>query len=210
MPSKLLNLTRKLTWNNFRPRRDIPPPQPGQFVQAAKTTAQYAPYGWSSDVVRGSNPPEYVLKDNITITISLVGGGQTWRASWVDTRPAKVRTDLLKHEQGHYEIVALMARDLFIDLMKLKLKTYSNVDDLEADITAVHDQYTSQIIQDIQTAYDSVSESSHGANAVGQQRWNGYLQTAFTQERAPQELAPDGTAYKVRLLDVLSAAGVYP
>ena len=76
--------------------------------------------------------------------------------------------------------------------------------------TAVQDQYTSQIIEDIQTAYDSVSESSHGANAVGQQRWNGYLQTAFTQERAPQELAPDGTAYKVRLLDVLSAAGMYP
>jgi hypothetical protein len=36
-----------------------------------------------------------------------------------------------------------------------------------------------------------------------QQRWEGYFNKAFTDERTPQVTAPDGATYKVRLVDVV-------
>jgi hypothetical protein len=37
--------------------------------------------------------------------------------------------------------------------------------------------------------------------------WDGFFNRAFTQPRAPAVKAPDGSLYKVRLLDLLEAAG---
>ena len=70
-------------------------------------------------------------------------------------------------------------------------------------MNAVGQRYASQAIHD---KYDSAQETNHGRNASQQRSWDGYIQTAFTQQRTPVVRAPDGATYKVRLLDVLRRA----
>lgn len=125
----------------------------------------------------------------------------------INAKKLRTPAEILKHEQGHYDIVALLARDLFIDLMQLKANRYDNQAALNKDVAPILKKYngTSQKVIDIS---DSIAESDHGENGTGQAKWNGFLNTAFTKARTPAQSAPDGTAYKVPLLDVLKGGGV--
>jgi predicted component of type VI protein secretion system len=93
---------------------------------------------------------------------------------------------------------------MFIDLMALKPQSFANVGALQTAVTTIAQRYDPQRIH---TKYDSTQESDHGRNPTQQRAWDGYIQTAFTQARSPAVSAPDGAAYKIRLLDVLRNAG---
>src|SRR5688500_17973647 len=123
MPSKLENLKRVLTWADFKPKQSTPP-APGTFAVAAFTDSAFSQFNWSLAVVPNSKPTAYQRADSLTITLVLRPAG--WVASWVSMRPAQEKKDLLNHEQGHYNITALMARDLFVDLMLLKSKRFTD------------------------------------------------------------------------------------
>ena len=105
------------------------------------------------------------------------------------------------HEQVPYDITALMARDLFVNLMTLNSKSYPSGQAMTQDVEEIQQKYAG--IRTIENRYDD--ETNHGLRVDPQRRWNGFIQTAFIQARQPQELAPDGTPYKVRLLDVLQS-----
>jgi predicted secreted Zn-dependent protease len=144
------------------------------------------------------------LADNVTVTIQLLRS-QSWaKKQRINGWPQPAQADLLRHEQGHYDITALMGRDMFIELMALKTRTFSSLSALETEIRAVGQRYAPQRIH---TKYDSSSETDHGRKAAEQRLWDGYLRSAFTQVRTPAVHAPDGTAYKVTLLSVLRRAG---
>jgi len=144
------------------------------------------------------------LSDSVTVTIQLLRP-QSWaKKQRINSWPQQARNVLLKHEQGHYDITALMGRDMFIDLMALKTQTFSSVNALQNEVRTIAQRYAPQPVH---TKYDSVSETNHGGNATQQLVWDGYIRTAFTQARSPAVTAPDGAAYKIRLLDVLRNAG---
>jgi len=208
MPSKLENLLRKVQWSDFA-RRRMPAPAPGQTMVAARTDVAYRPFAWSLAPVPGSKPTIVRLSDNITITIDL-NRSSSWVAEWVFQQPQQFQDDLLVHEQGHYNVTALMARDLFIDLMLLKQNDYTNQNTAVSEINAVLGRYGTPVIQAVNKKYDSDPETKHGANTPAQQRWNGYFTSAFTQPRTPATAAPDGTPHRMPLLQVLKNAGVYP
>lgn len=208
MPSRLENLVRSLRWGDFQRRRP-PAPGPGQTAVGAHTQVAYRPFNWSLIPVPGSRPPILRLADSITITIEF-NRSASWVAEWVFQQPQQAQDALLVHEQGHYNVTALMARDLFIDLMLLKQKDYTNQAAATSEITAVMTRYNSVAINAINPKYDSDAETRHGANAAAQQRWNGYFNTAFTQARTATTYAPDGTPHRMRLLDVLRGAGAVP
>jgi len=207
MPSKLENLKRTLTWADFNPKQ-ANPPGPGQFAVAAFTDSAYNAFSWSLAAVPNSKPTAYVLADNITITI--VFKPSSWVASWVSGRSAQEKKDLLNHEQGHYNITALMARDLFVDLMLLKSTQFTDQQKAKTEIETITKRYSTSVIQKIHDKYDSDSETKHGFNKPAQQRWDNYINQAFTTARTPASSSPDGIAHKVTLLDVLKTAGKGP
>jgi hypothetical protein len=206
MASKLVGLFKTLTWADFGNPRPGAPPGPGQKATAAFTDADFQfTKGPAAAIVPGT-PMKFRLDDNLEITVNFKSA-TSFVMKWVFDRPKQFQDDLLKHEQHHYDIAGLIARDLFIDLMQLKPNTYATKQLLQADIDKVRGEYKGKV-QSINDLYDD--ETKSGREPVPQARWDGYFKEAFTKERVPKVMTPDGKAYKVRLLDVLRGAGLKP
>ncbi len=206
MPSRLIGLIKHLEWSDFQ-RQHSSAPGPGQFAIGAETHAGITQNNITSKVesIPGSNPTRYRVKDDITITVTF--GADSWVEDWVMARDQAFKDNMRNHEQGHYNIVALLARDTFIELMQLKTQTFNTNMDAQRAIARVWTEGTAKA-QAIQDLYDEVDQSHHGDNAAGQTRWDGFINTAFTTARMPAMSAPDGTAYKVTLRSVLTGAGL--
>lgn len=201
MGSTLTGRDKTLTWADFGTPVPKNPPGPGQTAVAAHTEVKYPiTYGWSG------GGKSYTLTDNVTVAIQL-DKSKTWVASWVFSQGKQFQDDLLKHEQGHYDIAALLARDMFIEVMQLKSQTFTSKADLDQAVAAIVNAHRSQKVHD---KYDLVSETNHGLNATQQKAWDGYFSKAKTTQRSPAVQAPDGAFYKLRLLDVLQSAGKAP
>ena len=186
MGSVLRNLFHTMTWGDFR----------GQVPRGATMAALTA-----SDIVftrleSESRDDGTALKDNLTITITL-HQSQSW------AKRSERSAALLNHEQGHYTLTALTGRDLFIDLMRIKDRSFGR-GGLQTELTRIRNLYNPQAIHN---AYDSDRETNHGENAGPQRDWDRFIQRAFTEQRTPPMHAPDGAMYKVRLRDVLRTAG---
>ena len=203
MPSRLVNLRKTLTWRDFGTPRPGPDPAPGVVATAAQMRATHQ-HTVNGEAVPGTHPPQYRLKDNVTITV-ILQSAQIFVNAWVFRQPSSFQDAVLHHEQGHYDLVALFCRDLFIDLMALKTQTFARGADLMSAINGVFGTYD-PLIAAVHGPYDT--DTRHGRNAQQQQRWDGIIQRAFTTPRTPAVTAPDGTPYKVPLLDCLRSAGV--
>src|SRR5262245_44515391 len=124
MPSKLVGLFKPLIWSDYgTPRKDAPP-KPGQIKTAAFTKAVPSFTGVNFTPVPGTKPTQLQLADTVTVTVTLASS--SFVNNWVFSVMDKAFQDaLLNHEQHHYDIGALLARDFFIDIMQLKAKTYA-------------------------------------------------------------------------------------
>lgn len=111
----------------------------------------------------------------------------------------------MNHEQGHFSLAVLLARDFFLDLMGLKGNTYQSKADAESDFNALKNDRNSNFVKIIKK-YDDLTK--HGTVAAEQAKWDGFIHKAFTVPKAPAEQAADGAPIKVRLLDVLSQGGI--
>jgi hypothetical protein len=174
--SSLAGLRRTLRWSDFT-SKDVPPPEAGEFTLAAQTQASYRVSGLSSGPIDGSRPTAYKLADAVKVVVRLQRE-ECWVASWViasSTSHAEQQR-LLKHEQGHYDIVALLARDLLADITALTKNLYASaqepIDDAEA-IIARYQPYANSL----QDLYDD--KTNHGDVRNEQVRWNGVLVRAF-------------------------------
>jgi hypothetical protein len=203
MASRLNGLQRTLTWQDFGTPQGGDPPAPGQRGTAAQTRAR-PNRSINGEHVPGTRPPQFRLKDDVTISVEL-NRAECFVKQWALDRPAPFPTDLLHHEQGHYDLVALFCRDMFIELMAVKAQTFPTA---QGVITAAQNifQRFDRLIAAVHTPYDNDTE--HGNVAAQQQRWDGFIRSAFTNPRNPPVTAPDGTAYKVPLNDVLRQGGV--
>jgi hypothetical protein len=233
MPSRLIGLMRQLTWDEFRGNptqkelaelQQIAANAAGKTVGMAGTHSDFTvnfgggrPDDPVLTPVPGSSPPAFALADTVVATVTFDGA-----RSWKRIAPLTLRGEgfLLDHEQGHYDITALMARDCFIDLMQLKAQTFASP---QAGQTAARDivrRYKSRV-GPIQDKYDG--DTTNGAWFVPsrlperkesfQTKWEGFILRARGEERQPPaggvaEGSPvDGVRYKVRLLDVLAGGG---
>ena len=205
MASQLLGLFRTLTWNDFK-QVTKPVPGPGQSANVAQTRTNVGTNHFSLPAVRGTRPRQYQLADMITVTIRL-DAANCWKANWLTTLPQSDQDRLLKHEQGHYDLVALLGRDYFLELMQLKTNTYTKVSDFQADLKVLDDQFLKQI-QPVQDKYDG--DTTHGRVQARQDAWNGYIKSAFTSLRIPAARDAGGIPLKQPILDILSNAGLAP
>jgi hypothetical protein len=203
MPSRLVGLQRILTWQDFGTPRPGNPPAPGQRGDAAQTRAR-PNRSTFAEHVPGTRPPQFRLRDDAVISVEL-DRAQTFVNQWALDRPAPFPTDLLHHEQGHYDLVALFCRDMFIELMALKQQAQPTPQAVLAAAQAIFTRFDT-FIANVHRPYDD--QTDHGNTTPQQQRWDGFIQSAFTSARTPAVNAPDGTPYKAPLADVLRQGGV--
>ena len=208
MASRLEGLQRTLAWSDFPTVRRTPP-TPGGHFHGALTYTSYRLSTCSFRPEHGTR--QFALVDNVVVTIEFTRT-RSWVADWVATRPPPFSADLLNHEQGHYAITALCARDFFVDLMSLKPTRF---DTPQAGLHAMADikRRTLDRIPSIQAMYDrEVHPEQNGGVSRGpiQLAWDGYIRSAFTIPRSPPSNAPDGVTHKIRLVDVLTRAGRLP
>ena len=204
MASQLSNLRKTLAWTDFGRPVNKPAPTADRPAAAAYTYTDYS-LTYGPEHIPGTRPPRFRLKDEVKITIAF-RIGPSWVARWVFDRSGTEQARLLHHEQGHYDLVALLARDLFIDIMQLKEETYRTAQAVRNAVNGINRRYGPKL-QPVQNRYDT--QSHHGLIQRQQDRWDGFIHKAFTMERVPRVLAPDGTAYKCPLLTVLAAGGVH-
>ncbi len=153
--------------------------------------------------------------DNVTVTVTMDN-----KKSWIAKDQVKeaLQQFLLDHEQVHYDIAALQARDFFIELMQLKKNKYQSQLDLQNEVNTLFTTYLSPL-QKLQDAYDgathnglpfqaSTSLFTPNVKSADQTKWEGYRDKAFSDVRAGGQTAPDGTTYKKKLMDILRADSV--
>ena len=201
MPSELKGLFKTLDWSEFAVRPEAPP-KAGQIAVAAHTDTV------NSLVARPEGIPgtkKFRLADTVQVSISL-NKSATFQKSWVATTMSQAeRDDLLSHEQGHYDIHALLSRDFFLAVMQLKSNEYASPGDLTVDINAAQ-RATTDKSPAVQAKYDT--ETGTGTKKTDQAKWKGMIQSAFDTAASPPRLAGDGiTPIKVTLLSVLSKNG---
>lgn len=175
-------LTYQVVWSDFGEPRKMSAPGPGEFKVAALTAV-----GWTVDApeldvksVEGSKPTVYKLVQNPTATVQL-NREQMWVASFVFDDWSKAKRDaLLGHEQIHYLIGALSARDYANDFDAIKAKSYSSAKAGIKDIKAALDNNSEAKAQELQKAYDHQTKSDPTGFAAQQAKWTAAVTTAKT------------------------------
>jgi hypothetical protein len=211
MPSKLVNLKRQLIWRDYKGQ--VTPPN---STFAAATSMNFT-------VSRPTFVPSggrFLLVDQVTVTV-VFNGTASWVRPEINTISSQQQQFLLDHEQGHYDICALSARDCFIRLMSLKSTTSpdiaSGTRDFDYYFNLHHDRWTKIDAEyDSQTGHSQASVFTPSTNLFTpppqkggpQLNWEGLIYRAFHTVRVTGEVAPDGQPYKMELLDVLSNASI--
>jgi len=201
MPSSLEGLFRKLEWTDFAVRQEAAP-KAGQIAVAARTdtknTLTFAP-----GTIPGTK--KFRLADTVLSRIFLDPSG-TFKKSWITSTMSQTdRDELLAHEQGHYDIHALLTRDYFLRVMKLKSKEYSHPAALVADVTSAQ-QATVDKSGTVQARYDTVT--STGTNKAEQAKWKRIIASAFDTPATPLELMANGNPVKIELITAFSNNGI--
>jgi hypothetical protein len=206
MASSLTGLMRQLTWADFATRRG-PAPSAGSSATAAFTDARFRLSGLAFRHDPAEARGTVSLVDSLHIAISL--HANSFKMNWLASQPAGFQADLLNHEQGHYWITALLARDLFVDMMLEKSEVYANDAAGMAAFNAIKADSVdkNQAIQDMYDREVHPEQAQSLSRGPIQQQWDTIFRSAFTNPRASGTTTPDGTPHKARLVVVIRASG---
>jgi hypothetical protein len=207
VPSQLKNLDRKLIWKDF-PKKQAAAPKPGQSATAAQTWSGYSMTNPHFEEIPQSSPKRFRLVNDLTVTVTFTSS-KSHVKSWVFSRPQTEQDDLLNHEQGHYSITALLARDYFVEMMLIKSTEFASA----ADGTAEANRLKAATLGKLKAVQDLYDAEVHPEQNQGKSRgpiqvgWDTLIRNAFTRPRSSGTTAPDGTPHKMRLTVALSNAG---
>ncbi len=87
--------------------------------------------------------------------------------------------DLLKHEQGHYDIIALNAREMYQNLLTLSA---SSTHQLQEKVNGLQEK-SAKKVKRVDERYDD--QTDHSRKTSVQQTWNGRI--------AAEKSKPDGS-----------------
>jgi len=163
--------TLTLSWNDFTGS------VPAHARTDAYTATTYNIHTSYTMRTHGHQQSDFRLS-TVSVRIAL-DRGRMW------SRPAARTAQLLKHEQGHYDITALLMRDLDTDLTALMQagRSFATQRELAQAIAHVQQPAESLVsrLQSTATAdgvYDR--QTHHGTVATAQQRWDAALASART------------------------------
>ncbi len=167
-----------LTWGNFRLVQASPTPP-----HAAQVSAGFSMGGWSVQLVNG----EYNVR-GARVSVAAQANG-----SWA-TAAARTDANLLLHEQGHFDITGLIARDLIGKVLDLSFDQsviavcIGSGDTANSQLRYVTRLFQADVTRFGQEARDLLarlntnpntqadglydSQTNHGLNATAQRTWN--------------------------------------
>jgi Bacterial protein of unknown function (DUF922) len=161
-----------LSWANFgTPKTTVP----AAYATIAHTDAHieidisYVHAGATLDATSG----DYKLK-NVNVTVKTVATG-TWVLKGVSKQSDQAA--ILKHEQGHYNIAGITARDVETALKALR---NSDKGDLLNDVTTTADDVIASGQTEQETYDGSVADggTDHGNDVTQQAAWNSKIAAA--------------------------------
>jgi hypothetical protein len=209
MPSKLENAERTLTWADFKvvevegKRSELTEAEKELKKEGARIGAYYrwgtTPYA----TVPGRRPPAFKVKDEIVVTVFTKPEETVVDRKALDASQ-KQRDQLLAHEQGHYDIAALLARDVFVDLVTLAGREFPDVPAIEKAVAAKVDPFRG-MLKKVQDLYDD--ETGHGARDGRQKEWLDLIAKARSEPRAPRVVGRDSQPLRLPLLQAIRDAG---
>ena len=202
MPSTLTGVERKLRWPDFKV---VATPPPGVPAQAAAQTipTHTAMGGLPHNVAPAGFKPIYQIPDTLVMNVFL--DAASWRLSSVSQWTGADQVWLIKHEQGHYDIYALMVRDFYVRIRALIGQPFLDLAELHEQM-ADHRAATIGRIAKLQEAYDADTENSRN----GGEQWTCWcaIQRASQLHRTPLVAGADGRYLRIDLADALLAAGL--
>ena len=151
----LQNFNHKVRWNEFRERGQRPR---GSTEDAEITTSGKMQYSWSG----GGNSYRVT---SVSLILSVVK-----EESWVVK--GKQGADLLKHEQGHFDIQALGSREHYNRLLKINAPSKK---EMAKQIEALGEEIQKKIDAK-NKSYDL--QTSHGTKKGFQQTWEANIRKA--------------------------------
>jgi hypothetical protein len=167
---------RRLTFNDFLTVQRQPP-APGTTQVAAQTVVGHRlqPNRISFERRRFLKGKVFGMKQDPNVVVVLQSRQPAmFVASWVFQRPQQFQNDLLNHEQGHYEIGMLNAKDFFFELERIQGSAFPTAKD---GIAAVKNlETTLGSAQAIHNKYDADTRS--GLNPARQAAWDAALSAA--------------------------------
>jgi hypothetical protein len=151
------NFTNTLTWNDYQ-EKDTCPVSP---YHAAFTKADWPHSTWQS--TKNNNGKFVVVQKTFTVTVKM----DTVK-SWV--MKDEKTDDLLNHEQGHYNISALGARDFLNGVLNLEADTDAKLATAFANLK----KSVQSLIDTINKMYDEDPNcgTSHGKLKDKQNQWD--------------------------------------
>jgi hypothetical protein len=196
------HVERRLRWSDFRVVTNAPPDAPDGA--AAQTIAKFTLTG--NNVVNVAPPgagPMFTISDTLVMRVFLTS--ERWRVASVSQWPGNRQAWLIAHEQGRYDIPALLARDFFYRLRALIRVTFSDRNELQGKV-ADHGRKTTDRIQELNGLYEADTENSQ--NGSEQWAWHCAIERARQLHRTPLERGLDGHCLKLELPDALQSAGL--
>ncbi len=173
---------RRLTFAGDFPTRTLKPPPAGATAIAALTVVGHslAPSTFHFDRAKFLKGRVFLMREDPNVTVTL-DKSRMFVASWALARPQPFPTALLNHEQGHYEIGMLNAKDFFFALLGIQATAFGSP---RAGITALLNlQATLGSAQAIQNKYDL--DTTNGLKPARQAAWDAALLAARTTFTAP-------------------------
>jgi hypothetical protein len=139
---------RPLTWSDFTGSPDA-------------SSIYFANTGWN---IGYTMPPIRVTSDSVSLKGFVVKLELNPVKSWV--KKGRESADLLKHEQGHYDITALAAAEFYREILNLQVGDQAT---LKGRITEINDKLQAKI-ETTNIRYDL--QTDHSRNAQAQQKWD--------------------------------------
>lgn len=168
----LTNFNKILTWNDFN-KLSVRPPGKSEDAVISAT--------WRIDADQLARKGNAIILEKYTVEIYLVADNCTVLTGSV-TGPKSA--ELLKHEQGHFDIIALGAREFNNKVSKLSAST-------EIELTKKIDELNKTISDKtnvVDERYDTVT--NHSMNTSVQQTWDQKIDAAKKNPKGTVEDLP--------------------
>jgi hypothetical protein len=132
----------------------------------------------------------------------LVGSG-TWRLESLSKASGRDQVWLIKHEQGHYDIDALLARDFFERVRSMIGQPFSSARSALDQVT-VHHNATRGRADALNKLYDDdIYAIENSIDRVEQWNWWCAIERARQLHRSPPERDAEGRLLNVELVNAL-------
>jgi hypothetical protein len=174
----VLGWPKTLNWSHFGPARaDVPSSYSGSHTDCHIEIA--IDYSWHG-TRRVTPGGDYALRE-IKVVVN-TDSLNTWVLAGVSSASNQAR--VLKHEQGHYNIAGVTARDIDRALAALR---NADADALEADATSVADALVASGQTEEETYDDDPANggTDHGNDVAQQATWNSKIAAAKSLDDLP-------------------------